>query len=414
MKSAMLDNVQASQEWQSASVRLQQLVAQHEQYRRQSLNMVAAESATTSAVETIVGSDLSRRYSSPGVYAGDKYFLPAQELAIDLMKRLFRAEYASLKPPTGNLAVLAVVTGLTKPGDKIMKVGDTHGGYPIRLADWAGVKIVPFAFDFDRLNIQTEAAVEQVRRERPALVIFGASEFLYPHPVRAIAAAAHEVGAVVAYDGSHVMGLIAGGQFQDPLREGADLLYGSTHKTFPGPQRGVILTNEGSLLERISQVLLPPPFLLSCFHINTVVAVGVAAAEMLAFGREYAAQVVRNSQALARGLQDSGLPVFTAAHGFTKSHQVILENGGFVSPEGVRIKEAMERCGILADAVVRIGTQEVTRLGMREAEMSHIASLIADAALGRRTEAEISADVLVLASRHPMPKFTFDAEGLDV
>lgn len=389
---------QTANDPKGASNLLQNLVAGHERYRRNCLNMVAAESATSPAVEAIVGSDLSRRYSSPGVYAGDQHFVQAQALVIDLLKRLFRVEQVNLRPATGNLAVMAVVTGLTGPGDSIVKVGDQHGGFPIRLAEWAGVKIVPFPFDFDRLNIQAAEAVEQVRELRPQLIIFGASEFLYPHPVREIAAAAHEIGALVAYDGSHVMGLIAGGQFQDPVREGADVLFGSTHKTFPGPQRGVVMTNSAEVMARIDRVLAPPPFLLSAYHLNTTIALGVAAAEMLAFGPDFAAQIVQNSQALARGLQAEGLPVFTADSGCTRSHQVILENGGFVSPEGVRIKEAWERCGILADAVVRIGTQEVTRHGMRPAEMGQIAALMADAALGRRPEPAIRVDVEALAN----------------
>jgi glycine hydroxymethyltransferase len=163
-------------------------------------------------------------------------------------------------------------------------------------------------------------------------------------------------------------------------------------------------------LERIGHVLMPPPFLLSAFHLNTAVALGVAAAEMLAFGREYARNVVRNSQALAQGLIDHGVPVFTAASGCTRSHQVILENGGFVSPEGVRIKEAMERCGILADAVVRIGTQDVTRRGMGEAEMRAIAGWIADAAQSRRAESAIAADVTALAGAFHRLRYCFDIE----
>jgi glycine hydroxymethyltransferase len=396
--------------WQEIINQFQTIVKEQESYRNQSLNMVAAESRTSPLVEQIVGSDFSRRYSSPGVYAGDKVFLPAYERTLSLMKELFRGEFISIRPATGNLAVLAILTGLTKPGDTILKVGDEHGGYPVRLADWAGVRVVPFSFEFERLNIRSQEAIEQVRSLRPSLVIFGASEFLYPHPVREISAIAHETGAIVAYDGSHVMGLISGGQFQDPLGEGADMLYGSTHKTFPGPQRGMIATNNGELFERISQVLMPPPFLLSCYHLNTVVGLGAAAAEMLAFGHQFATQIVRNSQALAEGLLDNGVPVLTSQYGSTQSHQVILENGGFVSPEGVRIKERLEACGILADAVVRIGTQEVTRLGMREAEMWIVASLIADVIKERRPDEAIRKEVCALASSFQSVHFTFEVE----
>ncbi len=398
-------------EMRSTVQRFQQYAEDQHTYRRSTLNMVAAESATSPQVERIVGSDFSRRYSSPGVYGGDKHYVPAYQLTLDLVRRLFRADHVNVRPVTGNLAVLAVVTGLTKPGDKIMAVGEDYGGYAFRLAEWAGVEIVDFPFDFDRLNIKADEAIQQIHQVRPSLVIFGASEFLYPHPVTEVAAAAHEVGAVVAYDGSHVMGLIAGGQFQDPLREGADVLFGSTHKTFPGPQRGMVASNDEELMERIGAVLLDPPFLQSCYHLNTVVALGVAAAEMLAFGREFAPQIVRNSQALAQGLMDNEVPVFTADSGCTQTHQVILENGGFISPEGIRIKEGMERCGILADAVVRIGTQEVTRLGMREDEMRTIAGLIADTAHGRRPEDEIRADVASLTADFQRLRFCFEDES---
>jgi glycine hydroxymethyltransferase len=401
-------------EWLETYREFQKIAEEQENYRNRCLNMVAAESRTSALVEQIVGSDFSRRYSAPGVYAGDKVFLPAYERTLLLMKELFQAEYLSIRPATGNLAVLAVLTGLTKPGDTILKVGDAHGGYPIRLADWGGIRVVPFAFDFERLNIRTEAAIDQVRSLRPTMVMFGASEFLYPQPVREIAAVAHEIDAIVAYDGSHVMGLIAGGQFQDPLREGADILYGSTHKTFPGPQRGVIATNTPDLFERINQVLQPPPFLLSCYHLNTVIALGAAAAEMLAFGPQFASQIVQNSQALAKGLLDNGVPVLTAEYGSSQSHQVILENGGFVSPEGIRIKEQLEACGILADAVVRIGTQEVTRLGMREVEMGLIASLIADVIQKRRSSADIQEEVGRFASTFQQVHFSFEvAEAAD-
>jgi glycine hydroxymethyltransferase len=385
------------------------IVNEQESYRCQSLNMVAAESLTSTLVENIVGSDFSRRYSSPGVYAGDRVFVHASERTVNLLHELFQAKYINIRPATGNLAVLAVLTGLTKPSDIVMKVDDQHGGYPIRLAEWAGIKIVPFPFDFERLNIRIGETIDQIRKLRPTLIVFGASEFLHPHPVWEIAMAAHEVDAVVAYDGSHVMGLIAGGQFQDPLREGADVLFGSTHKTFPGPQRGMIATNDEKIFERISHVLSPPPFLLSCYHLNTVVALGVAALEMLAFGQQFASQIILNAQALAEGLLENNVQVLTAEQGGTYSHQVILDNGGFVSPLGKSIKTKFENCGILADAVVRIGTQEVTRLGMRETEMKAIARMMADIIHERRNEVEIRADVTALASSFRHIRFSFEA-----
>ena len=398
-------------DWQESVTKIRNLVENHHSYRRTCLNMVSAETLTSSLVENIVGSDLSRRYSSPGVYSGDAYFLPAYELTLDLLRNLFHVELINIKPATGNLTVIAIVTGLAKPGDIIMKVSDNHGGYPVRLAKWAGIEILPLPFDFERLNIQVDEACEQIRKLRPKLILLGASEYLYPHPVRELAEAAHQAGAILAYDGSHVMGLIAGGEFSDPLAEGADLLYGSTHKTFPGPQRGMIATHNPEIMDQISEVLSPPPFLLSCFHINTVIALGIAAAEMLAFGQDYARQIIRNSQALASSLLDQGVPIFTSQYGCTQSHQVILENNGFVSPLGIQYKQKMEACGILADSVVRMGTQELTRLGMRESEMRHVAALITDAIYERRSPEAVRLDVANLASSFQTLHFSFEAES---
>jgi len=396
-------------EWFNRYQEIQKIVEEHHKYRRTCLNMVAAETVTSQLVECILGSDLSRRYSSPGVYAGDKHFRKVYELTLGLLSKLFGAEYINIKPVTGNLAVMAILTGLAEPGDKIIKVGDQHGGYPIRLAEWANVEIIPFAFDFERMNINTIKAKEQIIQNRPNLVVMGASKFLYPHPVRELAEVAHEVGATVVYDGSHVMGLIAGGEFQDPLKEGADVLYGSVHKTFPGPQRGMIATNNKALMEQISHVLAPPPFLLSCHHLNSAAALGVAAAEMLAFGHQYANQVVRNSRVLAKALLDNDIKVFSAEDsGCTQSHQVILENGGAMSEQGHLIKRRMENCGIIADSIVRIGTQEVTRLGMGEDEMRKIGSLIADVILSRRSVSAIHEDVRALAEAYQSLHFAFD------
>lgn len=384
-----------------------ELTEKHHAWRRSCLNLVAAECATSPLVEALLASDFSRRYSCEGVYAGDKYFVHIYEIVRELAKSLFGVKYVELRPISGNLTVLACIAGLTRPGDTIVTVDPSHGGYPIRIADWAGINSVYHPFDCQRMNIRIEEAREKILEVRPALVVFGASEFLFPHPVSGLAQACHEVGATIYYDGSHVMGLIAGAQFQDPLSEGADVLAGSTHKTLPGPQRGVILTNNQTIYERTGNVLDSPPFLQSCYHLNTLVAMGVALAECAEFGRQFASQIVKNAQALARALDREGVPVLAGEHGYTMSHQVILENDGFASPKGWDISAKLEKCGILSDVGVRLGVQEVTRLGMQEVEMEETASLIADVIRDRRPAEAVRDDVRVLASNYRKILFSF-------
>jgi len=121
-----------------------------------------------------------------------------------------------------------------------MLVSPDDGGYPINL-EKLGRKPLYFSFNKEEMNIEVKKAKELILKEKPKLIIFGQSLFLFPHPVKELSEVAEKIGATITYDGSHVLGLIAGGVFQDPLREGAQILFGSTHKTFPDPQGGIII-----------------------------------------------------------------------------------------------------------------------------------------------------------------------------
>lgn len=383
------------------------ITEKHHAWRSSCLNMIASESLTSPFVEVLLSSDFSRRYSSKGAYAGDRYYLGIEEIVKDLARRAYRAKYVELRPATGNLTVMGVVFGLTKPGETVTQYNPQWGGYPIRMLSWSGIDVVFYPFDHNTLNIDAEGAQQLIREHRPSLVVVGASEFLFPHPLAALSQAAREVGASVYYDGSHVMGLILGGQFQDPFGEGADVVAGSTHKTIFGSQRGVIATNNEELYNRIANVFDSPPFLVSCYHLNTLVALGVALAEMLEFGSAYATQIVRNAQTLAQVLAGRGLKLYGVGHGFTQSHQVILDCGTFGSPEAVDIKNRLEEVGIIADQVVRFGVQELTRLGMKENEMRHIAGLIADTVHQGRPMQAIRNDVCGLTAAFQKVHYSF-------
>ncbi len=217
---------------------------------------------------------------------------------------------------------------------------------------------------------------------KPGLIVLGASVFLFPHPVKEIAEVAAEIGARVVYDASHVLGLIAGKQFQDPVKEGADVVTASTHKTFFGPQRAIVLCRAG-LSGKIDYAVMPCA--VSNHHLNTLAGYAVACMEMLEFGEAYAKQVVRNAKRLAERLHELGMKVVGEAEGFTESHQVVIDVG-----DGEKAAKILEKSGIFTNrcllpwsggrpAGIRIGVQEVTRLGMKEGEMEHIAELIANA-----------------------------------
>jgi glycine hydroxymethyltransferase len=217
--------------------------------------------------------------------------------------------------------------------------------------------------------------------------------FLFPTPITEAAEAAHEVGATVMYDGAHVMGLIAGKRFQDPLREGADFITGSTHKTLPGPQGALILGNfeseaheqQGTLARKLDRAVFPGT--VSSHHLHHLAAKTVALAEHLDYGEAYADQVIRNAKALGQALHERGVVVLGEKRGFTESHQVVVDvkaHGG-----GAWAAQALEDGGLITNmnmlpgdtsalhpSGLRLGTQEMTRIGMKERDMADVAGFL--------------------------------------
>jgi glycine hydroxymethyltransferase len=289
---------------------------------------------------------------------------------------------------------MILLSALVQRGEKIMVVDKAHGGYPgISEEGYPkvyGVQVCQFPFNRQNFNIDAEQAGPKIIKERPRIVIFGASIILFPHPVRELAGACESAGAKIAFDGSHVLGLIAGRQFQDPLREGARVLVGSTHKSFFGPQGGIILANDYEDQLRAATF----PSIVDNAHWNRIAALYVALSEMKKFGRGYATQVVRNSKALAKALDEHGIKLMGKSQGFTKSHQTIVDVTS--ENEGVRLARKLEEANIIVDSGIRIGTSEETRRGMREPEMEQIAELIARVWIGKENSKRVSRDVLLL------------------
>jgi glycine hydroxymethyltransferase len=294
----------------------------------------------------------------------------------------------------------------TKPNDTFMCISPDVGGYPGMwndgLARLLQLKAVPFPFSKHDMNIKVEEAKVAITRIKPKIVVFGASFITFPYSLEETAEIAHENGAIVGYDGSHVLGLVAGREFQDPLREGACALFGSTHKSFFGPQGGIILADKehGEIIkEKIY------PTLVDNAHWNRIAALTLALAEMKKFGKAYAGQVVRNAKTLGKALCDYGFPVVCQHLGFTKSHQTILDYGNY---EGGRaFAEKLQDANIIVDCAVRIGTCEATRRGMKEGEMLKISELIKRTIFDGEKPERIRKDVAKLCSEFQGVEYCF-------
>lgn len=388
--------------------RLARLVRAHDRWRgREVFNLLASENALSPTARRYLASDLAGRYTLPtqspfdgesidNSYAGTRYTDQIEALANAAASRLFHGRFATTRPLSGHIAALSALAPIVPRGAKLLAIDPAHGGYdgyaPGYIPALLGYTVRPLPAD-GLGRVDADAAVEEIRRERPNVVVLGQSFFLFPYPLKAIAEEAHARDALVLYDASHVLGLIAGGQFQDPLREGADLLFGSTHKSFPGPQGGLLVIDREDLFQQVDPALVWRVF--DNAHWNRIAALGQTLLELERVGRDYAAATVENARALAKSLADQSVPVLGASEGFTASHQIHLDRAGLRARHQLgsgALARRWERSRLIADLVGRLGTAEIARLGLTPAEMPRLADLLARSGLrNERVGAEVLA-----------------------
>jgi glycine hydroxymethyltransferase len=382
---------------------LRETARRHNRYHAESLPMIASENILSPRALEMLTTDLHGRYAEgqPGkrYYQGCKYYDEIEIRATDLARRLFQCRWANVQSTSGTVSNMAVFKALAKPGDAITAVSTADGGHishaKFGSAGLRGLKIHEYPFDQDTMTVESEGAARLIRETKPQIVLLGQSVFLFPTPIKGeIKDAATEVGATIVYDAAHVLGLIAGGEFQDPLREGAHVITGSTHKTLPGPQGGVVLSDldpededDAKILRKLESGVFPG--VVSSYHLHHVAAKSIAFAEHLAFGRDYAQQIVKNAKALAAALAKLGFKVFAEDHGYTQSHQVLVQIGGIGEGKGRWAAEELEKAGIISNmnmipgdtkplkpSGIRLGVQELTRIGMGERQMDTVAGFL--------------------------------------
>lgn len=396
---------------------------------QQGLGMIASENIISPLVRKAVNSDLHGRYAEglPGkrYYQGCLEFDTIEAEGIALAKDVFNAPFVNIQSTSGTVSNMAALKALAKPGDQITAVSTADGGHISHARMGAvGVRdlnLATYPWDEDRMEPDVDASVKLIREVEPKVALIGQSVFLFPTPLREIADAAHEVGATVMYDGAHVLGLIAGGVFQDPLREGADVMTGSSHKTFPGPQGGFVIASseDPTVHRRLNTAVFPG--VCSSYHLHHVAGKAVALAEFKAFGQAYARDTVRNAQAFASALAAEGFDVLAEERGYTASHQVLTRHGPLDSGAGAKAAQTLEDAGIitnmnmlpgdtkaLSPSGLRLGVQELTRVGFTPDEMVDVARLFARALLHGEDTAAVKRDVAALKMEHQQVRYCFD------
>lgn len=409
---AILNASESPADWAKAVV---EAVKRNEEWRgKRCINLLAPEAPTSPTVRALLSSEIGTRAAEGHIgrlnrwFAGTKHIDEVEALCVELLKLAFRCRYADHRLMGSMLGNMAVYHALTQPDDVIMSAAQPFGGHSSNRLDgpagMRGLKIVDVPFDPIELDVDLDAFARIARQVKPKLVVMGMSMTLFPLPVQQMSEVIAEWDGKFIFDGAHQAGLIAGGQFQDPLNEGAAVLTGSAGKTFSGPQSGMIMWNDPVLTRPIADTIFP--VLAATHQVNRVAALAVSAAEMIEFGKTYMAQIVKNAQALAKALDEHGIPIIGARRGYTQTHQVIANVKQFGG--GLNVAHRLADANLITNknlipsdepkdwdnpSGLRMGTIEVTRLGMRETDMETIAGFIARVLVKNEPPESVAKDV---------------------
>lgn len=376
------------------------LVEREIERQSEGLELIASENFVSPAVLEAMGSPLTNKYAEglPGkrYYGGCEIVDQVEQLAIDRAKQLFGADHANVQPHSGASANSAVCLAFLKPGDTLLGQDLSQGGHlthgsPVNFSGLLyravhyGVTDAGY-IDYDMLR-------DVARRERPRMIIAGASAYPRVIDFAAFADVAREVGALLMVDMAHIAGLVATGHHPSPIPH-ADVVTTTTHKTLRGPRGGLILC-KAEHAKAVDKAVFPGSQGGPLEHVIAAKAVSFREALHPSFA-DYCGQVVRNAQALAQALSERG---YQLVSGGTDNHLMLvdLRNKGIT---GKLAEQVLDRAGITINkntvpretqspfvtSGIRIGTPAVTTRGMREGEMRRIAVLI-DAVLSAPDDA---------------------------
>jgi glycine hydroxymethyltransferase len=362
--------------------------------RRTRIDLVASHGLMSAAAAAAARSPLVSAPSSGSQgrrhHTGPSAFEEIERAVDELACELFGASDVEHRAASGSIANILFALSVLGADDRLLVVPASAGGHrtygKAGLPTIVGARVAMMAMraheDYPVLDL--DALESAVRGLRPSWLVLGTSSLLVPYDLRSIRWIADQVGARIWYDGAHILGLAAGRQFQDPLREGADVVTGSTQKTLCGPLGGLVLTSDpkvGAAVRRGTDLLL------SNYSSSQLAALATTMAEFATSGTEVAARIVANARRLGGGLAQAGLHVVGAAFGYTNSHILLVDSGTTAARDAavtrleavgvdvstVRLPSSAESTGI------RLGTTVCTRLGMDHSAIDEIAGIVARA-----------------------------------
>ncbi len=356
-------------------------IKKYNEYRKNVLNMQASENVLSPNAKMALSSDMASRYSlkieNYNAYGGTLYFDEILKLLEYNVKKLFNAGFSESRPLSGHIASEISLLSIINNNKNVAAVSEEDGGYPgytnsnlERVIGFRTYKIPykNFSIDYDELE-------KSVKTNKIGTVILGQSMFIKSYDMKRIHEIAEKYNSGVVYDGSHVMGLIAGNAFQTDALKYSDILFGSTHKTFFGPQGGIILTDNDEIYDKIVNNTIFKT--MDNINLSRVAALSVSVEEMLKYGDKYAKNVVKNTGKLIKAMNELKFKLLGGSE-ISETHQILLDEK-FLSEKGysfLTFSEEMERNKIIIDRFGRIGTQEITRYNIND--MNEIAYIIND------------------------------------
>jgi glycine hydroxymethyltransferase len=400
---------------------------EHNKWFEECIPMIASENLMSPLAKEILISDFADRYAEglPGkrYYQGNIYVDEVEIRATELAKKLFESEFADVRPISGTVANMAVLFAFANPGDTITTCALAQGAH-ISTCEFGAfgqraVRSVNYPFNVQDMNLDVDGTIKLLKKERPKIAQFGLSVFLFPPPIRELADTFSEIDCLVWEDCAHVLGLVAGGQFQKPFEDGVNIVSSSTHKTFPGPNHGIILGSNLTEEEekKIQKAVFPG--VTSSHHLHSMAALAMTLAEMQVFAKDYAVQTCRNARVLGESLYELGVPVLCPDLGFTRSHAIALDVSAFGG--GKECAQLLEDANIICNknmlpsdtssvrpSGLRFGAQEMTRIGMKEDDMKMVAELVARVVRKKEDPKKVKEDVKAFKKGFTTIKYCFN------
>lgn len=402
--------------------RIKEALEKETKRQQNNIELIASENYVSKNVLELQGSIFTNKYAEgypdKRYYGGCVNVDIVENLAIEYAKELFHAEYANVQPHSGSSANMAVYRALLQPGDKVMGMNLSHGGH---LTHGNPVNFSGLDYEFIPYNLNSETEMldyDEIRRialkERPQMIVAGASAYSRKIDFEKFRDIAHEVGAYLFVDMAHIAGLVAAGLHQNPV-EYADVVSSTTHKTLRGPRGGIILTNNEEIIKKINKTIFPGIQGGPLMHVIAAKAQCFYEALQPEF-KTYQEQVVKNASVLAQSMHEEG---FHVVSGGTDNHLMLVDVKSSLGITGKEAEEVLDKIHITVNkntipnetespfktSGIRLGTPAMTTRGLKEDDFKEIAHVIAEALKNKDNEQvlkKLDEQILAITEKYPV------------